>query len=108
MTQSITPQVITAGVILVVALAVSWSPLTSGSGDYRVLVVKPRVTTQSGTLLPAATATAPVVPPFAQLPEGNPFTLRKHGVVRGPRIGLPPPPPLTSPSPPVLPLPELQ
>jgi len=73
-----------------------------------VLVTNPRVVGQNATLLPAGAATDAVVPPFAHLPDGNPFTLRKHGIVRGPRIGLPPPPPLAPPSPPVLPLPENQ
>ena len=40
------------------------------------------------------------------MPEDNPFTLRRSGVVRGPRIGLPPPPPLDLPQPPLLPLVE--
>jgi len=108
MAQRVSPHVMAAAAITVVALGVCWSPLFSGAGDYQVLVTNPRVSGQSGTLLPAGAATDAVVPPYARLPDGNPFTLRKHSVVRGPRIGLPPPPPLTPPSPPVLPLPENQ
>jgi hypothetical protein len=108
MAARVTPQLIAAGAIVVVALAVCLPPLFSGGGDYPVLVTNPRVAGQGGAVLPASLATDPVVPPFARLPDGNPFTLRKNGVVRGPRIGVPPPPPLTPPSPPVLPLPEVR
>ena len=108
MAHRVSPHLIAAGSIIVVALGVCWSSLFSGAGDYQVLVTNPRVTGQSGSMLPAGAATDAMVPPFAHLPDGNPFTLRKHSVVRGPRIGLPPPPPLAPPSPPVLPLPEIQ
>lgn len=102
----ITPHLIAAAVIVLIALGISVSPLLSGSGDYRVLVTTPRVATGTAAVMPAAVAMDPVVTPFAELPEGNPFTLRKTGKVRGPRIGMPPPPPLTPPTPPVLPLTE--
>jgi hypothetical protein len=40
------------------------------------------------------------------MPVDSPFTLHKTNKVSGPRIGLPPPPPLDLPFPPLLPLVE--
>jgi hypothetical protein len=108
MSGRVTPHLIAAGIILLVAILISLAPLLQGSGDYQVLVTNPRVADRGADLLPASAATDAVVAPYVRLPDGNPFTLRKTGTVRGPRISLPPPPPLTPPSPPVLPLPELQ
>lgn len=101
----VTPHLLVAGAIVLVALAITLGPLMTGSGSYPIERTDPKVATPAAGVIPASAATDPLVGSTDRMPVDSPFTLRKTGVTRGPRIGLPPPPPLDLPVPPLLPLP---
>ncbi len=101
-----TPHLIAAAAIVVVAAAICLPALFSGGGSYAIAGTVPKVASPAPTLLPAAVAVEALAVAFERPGEDNPFTLRKTSVRRGPRITLPPPPPLDVPAPPLLPIPE--
>ena len=101
-----TPHLIAAVVIVLIALGVSMPALLSGSGSHPITGTIPRVVAPVPALVPASTAVDPLVGSFDRVSEDNPFTLRKGATRKGPRITLPPPPPLEPPAPPLLPIPE--
>lgn len=105
MAAKVTPHVLVAGAILLVALVITVGPLMTGAGSYPIERTDPKVATPAAAVVPATTATEPLVAGIDRMPVDSPFTLRKTGITRGPRIGLPPPPPLDLPVPPLLPLP---
>ncbi len=57
-----------------------------------------------GATLPGNVATDPLVPALAAQVPGDPFVQRMVGQRRGTSIPLPPPPPVLTPEPPLLPL----
>lgn len=101
-----TPHLIAAAVIVLIAIGVGLPALIAGGGSHPITGTVARVAAPTPTLVPAAAAVDPLVASFARLGEDNPFTLRKTGFRKGPRVNLPPPPPLEPPAPPLLPLPE--
>lgn len=104
-----TPHLIAAGVISLIAMALAVGPLTTGPGDHPIVNTDPRVVTPALQVVPATVALDPVVvQDHDGMPTENPFTLRKSGRTYGPRIPLPPPPPLDLPPPPLLPLAEVR
>lgn len=105
MASKVTPHLVVAGAILLIALVITVGPLLSGAGSYPVERTDPKVATPAAAVVPATVATDPLVAGIDRMPVDSPFTLRKTGVTRGPRIGMPPPPPLDLPVPPLLPLP---
>ncbi len=105
MAMKLTPHLAVAGAIVLVALAITFGPLVTGPGDFPITTTDPKVATPAAPIYPATSALDPLVAGAERMPTDNPFTLRKTGKTRGPRIGLPPPPPLDLPLPPILPLP---
>lgn len=101
-----TPHLIAAAAIAVIAIAICLPGLFAGAGSYPITTTEPKVAVPAPALLPATGAFAPLVEAFERPADGNPFTLRTASVRRGPRINLPPPPPLDVPAPPLLPIPE--
>lgn len=106
MSVHVTPHMWAAGAIAVLVIAVTVSPITSSGGDFPVTNTDPRIAKPMADVVPAERALAPMAGSVTDMPTESPFTLRKTGSVRGPRIGLPPPPPLDVPSPPLLPMVE--
>jgi hypothetical protein len=102
-----TPHLVVAGLISLIAIAVTVGPLTTGGGDYPIVNTDPKVSGPVPEVVPASVALTHLVEGADRMPVDSPFTLRKSGVIRGPRIGLPPPPPLDLPEPPMLPLVEV-
>ena len=101
-----TPHLIAAAAIAVIATAICLPGLFAGAGSYPITGTEPKVAVPAPALLPAASAFAPLVEAFERPGDGNPFTLRTTSLRKGPRINLPPPPPLDVPAPPLLPIPE--
>lgn len=100
-----TLHLIAAGAILVIAIAICLPGLLAGSGSYPITGTEPKVAVPAPALMPATAAVAPLVAAFERPGDGNPFTLRTTSLRKGPRINLPPPPPLDVPAPPLLPIP---
>jgi len=101
-----TPHLIAAAAIVVIAAAICVPALFASGGSYPITGTVAKVATPEHPVLPAAAAVDALVPAFERGGEDNPFTLRKTRGRGGPRITLPPPPPLTVPAPPLLPIPE--
>ena len=104
---AVTPHLAAAAAIVLIALALSLGPLTSGAGDHDTPMtdLKVAVGAAERAVTPASAALAPLVPAYAARADGNPFVLRDRTVTRAARIPFPPPPPLTPQDPVVLPLP---
>ncbi len=105
MANKVTPHLLVAGVIVLIALLVTVGPLLGGAGSYPIERTDPKVATPPAAIVPATVAIDPLVAGIERMPVDSPFTLRKTGITRGPRIGMPPPPPLDLPVPPLLPMP---
>ncbi len=99
-----TPHLIAAALIVVIAVAISLPALFSGGGSHQITGTVAKVVTPVPTLLPVTAAVQPLVPGFERLSDDNPFNLRKTKTRGGPRITMPPPPPLTLPAPPLMPI----
>ncbi|MBA3684352.1 MAG: hypothetical protein H0W72_03840 [Planctomycetes bacterium] len=102
-----TPHLLAAAAIVLIAVAIAAQGLFSGGGSYPTEVSELKLAGGTPQPVPASTATAPLSLAHASGAEGvNPFTLRKLSGRTAVSLALPPPPPLTPPAPPVLPLTE--
>ena len=99
-----TPHLIAAALIVLLAAAISLPALLAGGGSYPIGGTVAKVASPVPTLVPSAIAVEPLVGTFERPSEDNPFNLRKTKTRGGPRITLPPPPPLTLPAPPLMPI----
>lgn len=99
-----TPHLIAAAAIVVIAVAISLPALFAGGGSYPIAGTVSKVVTPMPELLPATAAVEPLVQAFERPSDDNPFNLRKTKARGGPRITLPPPPPLSVPTPPLMPI----
>jgi hypothetical protein len=108
MSKHFTPHLITAGVLLFLALCATFSAIVNGPGSYPMPVTDLKIATinDDKAVLGADMALQPLVANLSGRPDSNPFILRKTGAVRGPKIPFPPPPPVAVPAPPILPLAE--
>jgi hypothetical protein len=98
---------IVAGCVLLVTIILVVGPLTTGGGDHPIDNTDPRALTPALEVTPAQKALDPLVEQVHEgMPSESPFTLRKTTRSYGPRIPLPPPPPLDLPPPPLMPLAE--
>lgn len=93
-------QIIAAGLLLLGGSILTMTLLSDRVGE---------ATAKAGTEAPAkivraSTVTEPLVPALAELGPGDPFTQRMTGQIKKATVPLPPPPPVLSPEPPLLPL----
>ncbi len=102
-----TPHLAVAGAIVLIALGITFGPLTTGAGDHPLPVTDLKIANvaAAGEVVEADAALAPLEPAYAARVDGNPFVLRDNTELRSARIPFPPAPPLTPPDPAVLPLP---
>jgi hypothetical protein len=107
MNVTFTPEAAVAGAIGLIALAIAFSPLTTGPGRHPVPIVDLKIAgvAEDHAIVPSTSAIAPLVPAYAARTEGDPFVLRDMTVQRTTKIPFPPPPPVTPPEPAVMPLP---
>ena len=100
----LTPHQIVAAIILILAVAAAFTPLTTSAGGYNAPVRDYRIDTgkERGSLVPADRPLGPVVKGLPPM-DVDPFTMKRTG---GANAGdLPPTPPFAVPALPVLPLP---
>ncbi len=102
-----TPHLIIAVVGVLIALAITISPLLDGGGAIPIPITELKVTAKKSDtmIIPADQPIKALVDDLAGPPATNPFTGKSVGPPPS-RLPAPPPPPLELPLPPVLPLPE--
>ena len=102
-----TPHLIIAVICVLIALAITISPMLDGGGAIPITTTEMKVTAKKGdkVVIPADTPIKALVDDLAGPPATNPFT-GKAGPRQQSRLPAPPPPPLDLPLPPILPLPE--
>jgi hypothetical protein len=105
---NVSPHLVVAGVLVVLALCATLGPICTGTGSYPIPVtdLKIAATAEDKTVTTADAAIMPLIPTLSHLPDSNPFVLRKVGAEVGIKLAFPPPPPVQLPAPPILPLAE--
>ena len=97
---------IAAGLVVISFITLATGLMSGGGGDAEITDTTAHVAL-GAHVIAADRALIPLQPAFAgQGLATNPFTMGKSGELRTTRIPLPPPPPLTLPALPVLPLSE--